>query len=279
MLLLDGVVIFVVTFTEVSAPDPPLGVAIRDKHTLHAESCTGNTPLTLDGTTAPQGGLADHGTTSVQTVTSTMDVDGGSSSSAAGDSGAAERLPSAAEDPATCLIGLLRETGQGSREAFAEFYRRTSRRVFGMVRRVVPDPGLSEEVTQEVFIAVWRDAATYHPGLGSPAAWLLTIAHRKAVDKVRSHRSSINRDEPRTGASRTRPNDEVAASVPARSDTLRLRPSMAALSPLQREAIVLAYFGSLTYREAAERLSQPLPSIKSRIRDGLTHLREQLDPA
>lgn len=195
------------------------------------------------------------------------------------DSGGTELSPPASEHPATCLIGLLRETGQGSHQAFEEFYRRTSRRVFGMVRRVVVDPGLSEEVTQEVFIVVWRDAGAYDPALGSPTTWLLTIAHRKAVDKVRSHQSSINRDARWASAAWSRPYDEVTTSALDRMDALHLRDSLAALSPLQREAILLAYFGSLTYREVAERLSKPLPTIKSRIRDGLEQLRRQLDPA
>ncbi|GGI00765.1 sigma-70 family RNA polymerase sigma factor [Arthrobacter liuii] len=184
----------------------------------------------------------------------------------------------APEDP-TYLTGLLQETGEGCHEAFTEFYRRTSRRVFGVVRRVVVDPGLSEEVTQEVFIVVWQDASKYDCVLGSPTAWLFTIAHRKAVDKVRSHQSSINRDARWAAASWTRPDDEVATSFTDRMEALQLMDSLAALSPLQREAIVLAYFGSLTYREVAESLSEPLPTIKSRIRDGLKHLRGQLEPA
>lgn len=254
-----------VTFAEVSAPDPRLAAVIPSQRTDFLEGNAGLTPPTLDGTTAPQGGRAAHSGTSMQPVTPAMGTEAGSSIPAAVDSGG--------------LAGLLRETGQGSHQAFEEFYRRTSRRVFGMVRRVVVDPGLSEEVTQEVFIVVWRDAGAYDPALGSPTTWLLTIAHRKAVDKVRSHQSSTNRDARWASASWSRPYDEVTTSALDRMDALHLRDSLAALSPLQREAILLAYFGSLTYREVAERLSKPLPTIKSRIRDGLKQLRGQLDPA
>lgn len=190
-----------------------------------------------------------------------------------------DRYTPAAEDTATYLAGLLQETGEGCHEAFTDFYRRTSRRVFGVVRRVVVDPGLSEEVTQEVFIVVWQDASKYDPSQGSPTAWLLTIAHRRAVDKVRSHQSSTNRDARWAAVSWTSPYDEVATSFIDRMEALQLMDSLAVLTPLQREAIVLAYFGPLTYREVAERLAKPLPTIKSRIRDGLKQLRGELEPA
>lgn len=238
-LLSPGVVSVLVTFIEVPPPGPFI---VPDEIGDHTDSRTDLTRSTLDGTSAPQGGRVAH--------CGSLD-----------------------------LGGLLRETGQGSHEAFTEFYRRTSPRVFGMVRRVVVDPGLSEEVTQEVFIMVWRHAAAYDPARGSPTTWLLTIAHRKAVDRVRSQQSSTDRNARWATASYTRPYDEVATSSLDRMESLQLMDSLAALSPLQREAIVLAYFGPLTYREVAESLSKPLPTVKSRIRDGLNLLREQLKPA
>ncbi|MFK0003579.1 sigma-70 family RNA polymerase sigma factor [Paenarthrobacter sp. NPDC090522] len=209
-------------------------------------------------------------------MTPVKSVEAAGQSFVSADAGGSEFSPPAPDDTATCLMGLLRETGQGCQEAFTQFYRRTSRRVFGLVRRVVIDPHLSEEVIQEVFMVVWRDAAKYDPELGSPTAWLMTIAHRKAVDKVRSHQSSADRNSRWAAASWTRPYDEVATVFMDRLEALQLMDSLAALSPLQREAIVLAYFGPLTYREVAEKLSKPLPTIKTRIRDGLKQLREQL---
>lgn len=190
-----------------------------------------------------------------------------------------DHYPSAPENPAAHLARLLLETGQGNHEAFTEFYQRTSQLVFGVARRVLVDPGLSEEVTQEIFIVVWQDASKYDPALGSPTGWLATIAHRRAVDKVRSHQSSTNRDARWAASSGTRPFDEVATSFSDRMEALQLLDSLRALSPLQREPIVLAYFGALTYREVAERLSAPLPTIKSRVRAGLKQLRGQLEPA
>lgn len=185
----------------------------------------------------------------------------------------------APEDRAAHLVALLLKTGQGCHDAFTEVYRLTSRQVFGVVRRVVVDTGLSEEVTQDVFIVIWRDASKYDPTLGSPTAWLLTIAHRRAVDKVRSHQSSTNRDARWAAASWTRPYDEVTDSFIDRMEALLLMDSLKTLSPLQREAIGLAYFGALTYREVAEKLSTPVPTIKSRVRAGLQQLRAQLEPA
>lgn len=246
LLLPNGVVSVLTTFTE----DPPPGLCnAPGKRTNITDSHVDLTPSALDGTAAPQANDVVHGDT-----------------------------PSPQERD-TNLIGLLQATGQGSEKAFTEFYELTAPKVFGLARRVVLDSGLAEEVTQEVFIVVWQDAATYDPAKGRPTTWLLTIAHRKAVDKVRSHQSSNTRDSRWAAASWRRPYDEVATSFLDRMERLQLMDSLAVLSPLQREAIVLAYFGSLTYREVADRLSKPLPTIKSRIRDGLNLLRKQLEPA
>ncbi|WP_314215407.1 sigma-70 family RNA polymerase sigma factor [Pseudarthrobacter equi] len=267
-----------VAFAEVSQPGPGPGVVTPAEGIDLSEGHTDFTRSTLDGTTAPQVGRTVHCGAPMQPSAPVIGLEAASHTLVSAAAIETEPFP-ASQDSAGHLIELLQEIGQGRHEAFSEFYRLTSRRVFGVVRRVVLDRGLSEEVTQEVFIVVWRDAAAYDPALGSPTGWLLTIAHRRAVDKVRWHQSSTNRDARWASASWTRPYDEVAASSMERMDALQLRNSLAALPPLQREAIVLAYFGPLTYREVAERLSKPLPTIKSRIRDGLKQLREQLEPA
>lgn len=176
------------------------------------------------------------------------------------------------------LAGLLLRTAAGDHAAFSDFYRRTSRQVTGLVHRVVVDRELGDEVVQEVFIAVWQDASKYQPSIGSPTAWLMTIAHRRAVDKVRSHQSSRNRDD-RWAATTSLTYDGVHQAVTDTMDSRTLIAALACLSALQRESIVLAYFGCLTYREIADRLSVPLPTIKSRIRDGLQRLRAHLEPA
>ncbi|MCB5272660.1 ECF RNA polymerase sigma factor SigK [Arthrobacter sp. SO5] len=176
------------------------------------------------------------------------------------------------------LAGLLGAAAQGDHDAFTDFYRRTSARVYGLVRRILVDPGLSEEVTQEVFFGVWQDSRKFDPSLGSPLGWLMTIAHRRAVDRVRSHQSGTSRDQRWAVASHLAADqDEVADIVARRLDARELMASLAGLSPLQRESISLAYFGSLTYREVAERLEAPVPTVKSRIREGLRQLRLQLE--
>ncbi|MHA7221235.1 sigma-70 family RNA polymerase sigma factor [Arthrobacter sp. RHLT1-20] len=187
-------------------------------------------------------------------------------------------VPPGSEAARDFLTGLLQRTAQGDHQSFSEFYRHTSRQVAGLVRRVVIDRELSEEVVQEVFIVVWQDAAKYQAAIGSPTAWLMTIAHRRAVDKVRSNQSSRNRDE-RWASATPSAYDGVLDAVADKMDAGTLITSLACLSALQRESIVLAYFGSLTYREISVKLSVPLPTIKSRIRDGLQRLRTQLEPA
>lgn len=174
------------------------------------------------------------------------------------------------------LASLLLRTSQGDDQAFSEFYRRTCRQVTGLVRRVVIDRELSEEVVQEVFIIVWQDAAKYRPAAGTPMAWLMTIAHRRAVDKVRAAQSSRNRDH-RWAATAPSAYDGVLDAVAEKVDAQILTASLACLSDLQRESIVLAYFGSLTCQEISVKLSAPLPTIKSRIRDGLQRLRAHID--
>ena len=187
-------------------------------------------------------------------------------------------VPSGPDAARSVLVGLLKRTAQGDHQAFSEFYRHTSGQVTGLVRRVVIDPELSEEVVQEVFIVAWQDAAKYQESIGSPAAWLMTIAHRRAVDKVRSNQSSRNRDE-RWASTAPRAYDGVLEAVADKLDARRLIASLGCLSAPQRESIVLAYFGSLKYREISQKLSVPLPTIKSRIRVGLQKLRTQLEPA
>lgn len=187
--------------------------------------------------------------------------------------------PLSPETARDALAQLLGRTAQGDRQAFSDFYDQTSARVFGLVRRVLIDRELSEDVTQEVFIMVWQKSSQYSPIAGSPMAWLMTIAHRRAVDRVRSQHSSKIRDRRWAGYTENTANDEVSETVINKMDAQTLHQSMGCLSPLQREAIVLAYLGCLTYREVAEQLSTPLPTIKSRIRDGLSRLRAELEPA
>ncbi|WP_120521471.1 ECF RNA polymerase sigma factor SigK [Arthrobacter celericrescens] len=175
------------------------------------------------------------------------------------------------------LAGLLGQIADGDRAAFAEFYRLTSRRVFGMARRVLVDLELSEDATQEVFLQVWQNAGSFNIAAGSPLAWLMTIAHRRAVDKVRSAQAATDR-EARYGAdSQEIEHDSVSDEVDGLLEAEAVVRCLKTLTETQQESVRLAYYGGLSYREVAERLNSTLPTIKSRIRDGLIRLKSCLE--
>lgn len=171
------------------------------------------------------------------------------------------------------LAGLLARIAGGDQAAFAEFYQLTSRRVFGMARRVLIDPELSEDTTQEVFLQVWQNAAKFNPEAGSPLSWLMTISHRRAVDKVRSSQSATDREAKYGASSQDVDHDSVSAEVDSRLEAEAVVRCLETLTDTQQESVRLAYYGGLTYREVAEKLNAAVPTIKSRIRDGLIRLK------
>jgi len=172
------------------------------------------------------------------------------------------------------LAELLSRTAQGDHGAFEAVYDQVAPTVFGTVRRVVRDPCLSEEVTQEVFIEIWRTASRFNATKGSPIAWVATIAHRRAVDRVRAEQRSADRD--RRAASPIVAYDEVAESVEHNMDIERVRHCLKRLTDLQREVVTLAYYRGYTYREVAELLGVPAGTVSTRMRDGLIRLRDCL---
>jgi RNA polymerase sigma-70 factor, ECF subfamily len=175
------------------------------------------------------------------------------------------------------LDALLRRVARGDDAAFAAVYDLTKTRVYGLVTRVLRDPGYSEETTQEIYLEVWRTAAQYDSAKGSALAWLLTMAHRRAVDRVRAEEAG-NRRESRYGAATVdRPGDVVADSAIAGDERRRVAQCLDALTDAQRQCIELAYYGGLTYTEVAQRLAANLSTIKSRIRDALRGLRNCLE--
>jgi RNA polymerase sigma-70 factor (ECF subfamily) len=171
------------------------------------------------------------------------------------------------------LAGLLALIAGGDQAAFAQFYQLTSRRVFGMARRVLIDPELSEDTTQEVFLQVWQNAGKFNPEAGSPLSWLMTISHRRAVDKVRSSQSATDREARYGASSQDVDHDSVSAEVDSRLEAEAVVRCLETLTDTQQESVRLAYYGGLTYREVAERLNAAVPTIKSRIRDGLIRLK------
>jgi RNA polymerase sigma-70 factor, ECF subfamily len=185
-------------------------------------------------------------------------------------------LPSTLRGVTADLDAMLRRVAEQDVEAFAAFYDHTRARVFGLVLRVLRDPGYSEETTQDVYLQVWRNAAAYNPAAGTPLAWLMTLAHRRAVDRVRSEQSASQRESRYGAANVELPADRVAESVIQLDEQRQVSECLAALTDPQRECIQLAYYEGLTYVQVSERLSANLATIKSRMRDGIRGLRKCL---
>ena len=171
---------------------------------------------------------------------------------------------------------LLLATAQGDQVAFAELYDRIAGLVYGIVRRVVRDPSQSDEVTQEIFVEVWRTAARFDPDRGAAQSWILTMAHRRAVDRVRSEQAGRDRTEKVGQSQALREFDEVADTVETSIEHQEVRDALGALTDLQRQAVELAYFQGYTYREVADLLQTPLGTVKTRMRDGLIRLRDAM---
>jgi RNA polymerase sigma-70 factor, ECF subfamily len=180
------------------------------------------------------------------------------------------------EDGTPELAALLTASARGDEEAFAALYDRTSPRVYGMVLRVVRDPAQAAEVTQDVYLQVWREAARFDAELGSVISWLLMIAHRRGVDRVRSARAATMREDRYAVTQTERPYDQVSERAHASLEAQRVRNALQDLTETQREAISLAYFAGYTHREVAGLLDLPLGTAKTRIRDGLIRLRDAL---
>lgn len=172
---------------------------------------------------------------------------------------------------------LLVACGRGDEAAFEHLFDAVAGGVLGLVRRVVRDPAQSEEVTQEVMVEVWRHAPRFDPARGLATTWILTIAHRRAVDRVRSVIASAQRDANYALASHQPHHDDVPDQVEARLDQRRVRNALAELTPIQRSAIELAYYKGYTHVQVAEVLAIPLGTAKTRIRDALIHLRDVLE--
>jgi len=175
----------------------------------------------------------------------------------------------------TDIDALVSRVARGDASAFERLYDELSSAVFGLARRVVRDPARAEDVTQEVFLEVWRKAARYDSALGKAKTWVMTIAHRRAVDAVR--RSEAQKRQDVKAAPDEVSHDEPADSLIRDEEQGAVRQCLETLTDLQLESVRLAYFNGYTYNEVAQLLEKPLPTIKTRMRDGLIRLRDCLE--
>jgi RNA polymerase sigma-70 factor, ECF subfamily len=184
--------------------------------------------------------------------------------------------PGAADWGEADLDKLLTQVARGDQAAFEAVYERVATPVFGLIRRVLRDPTQSEEVTQEALLEVWRTASRFDPARGSAVTWVMTIAHRRAVDRVRSETAAAQREARVVSAAPLVSPDEVADAVEASAQAERVRRCLSGLTELQRESITLAYYSGYSYSQVASALGVALGTIKTRIRDGLKRLRDCL---
>ncbi|MGH9118601.1 MAG: sigma-70 family RNA polymerase sigma factor [Acidimicrobiales bacterium] len=171
---------------------------------------------------------------------------------------------------------LLGRVARGDEGAFSSLYDLVANRVYGLILRVVRDPAQAEEVAQEAMVDVWRRASSFDSTRGSAITWVLTLAHRRAVDRVRSAQSAGERERKVAARDATAGFDEVTEQVAVRLEQQQVRRCLGSLTDLQKEAVTLAYYGGYTYRQVADLLSVPLPTVKTRMRDGLVRLRDCL---
>lgn len=189
-----------------------------------------------------------------------------------------DRGPTDAEniDAVVSFENLLELVSQGDQQAFAELYDRTAPRVLGLIKRVLVDHAQSEEVAQEVFLEIWRTATKFDGHRGSAMSWILTMSHRRAVDRVRSSQAGHDRDE-RIGLRDIETDyDNVSETVEIRIEHERVKRAMQQLTAFQREAISLAYYGGYSHTEIAGILAIPVGTVKTRLRDGMIRLRDEM---
>ncbi|MFD7873454.1 ECF RNA polymerase sigma factor SigK [Streptomyces sp. NPDC059766] len=174
------------------------------------------------------------------------------------------------------LEDLLNQVALGDQRAFTVLYDAMAGPVLGVARGVLRDRAQAEEVAQDVLVEVWRTASRFRPERGSAANWILTLAHRRAVDRVRSAAAAAAREHRAALLDRMPAYDQVTEQVEARLEREQVRHCLRALTDVQRQAVTLAYYRGLTYRQVAQDLALPLGTVKTRMRDGLIRLRDCL---
>jgi RNA polymerase sigma-70 factor (ECF subfamily) len=170
----------------------------------------------------------------------------------------------------------LVRVASGDKAAFTELYDATAPRIYGLVKRLLVDPAQAEEVTQEIYLEIWQSATRYKPERGSAMSWMLTMAHRRAVDRIRASQASRDRDSRIGIRDYDREYDQVAEHVEITMEGARVKRALQGLTELQRHAVELAYYGGLSHSEIAAQLHVPVGTVKTRIRDGMIRLRDAL---
>jgi RNA polymerase sigma-70 factor (ECF subfamily) len=178
--------------------------------------------------------------------------------------------------PTQTLDAVLERVARGDEAAFEELYDRMSGTVFGLARSVLRDPHQAEEVAQEVLLEVWRTAPRFEAAKGSAKTWICTMAHRRAVDRVRSSQAARAREATVGAAQTERDYDVVVERVETRLEAERVRHCLDGLTVRQKDAVTLAYYGGHSYAQVATLLKLPLGTVKTRLRDGLIRLRDCL---
>lgn len=174
---------------------------------------------------------------------------------------------------------LLERVATGDQAAFSELYDQLAPRVFGLVKRLLRDHSQSEEVTQEIFLEIWQTATRFDSNKGAAVSWILTMAHRRTVDRVRASQSSRDRDV-RIGIRDHNPDyDHVSETIEVRLEHERVEKAMSRLTELQRQAVSLAYYGGYSHSEVATMLKVPVGTVKTRLRDGMIRLRDEMGVA
>jgi RNA polymerase sigma-70 factor (ECF subfamily) len=177
------------------------------------------------------------------------------------------------------LNDILSRVAEGDQAAFGELYDQIAPRVLGLVRRLLKDFAQSEEVTQEIFLEIWQNAKRYDPNKGGASTWILTMAHRRAVDRIRSSQSTRDRDTKIGIRDFETEYDSVSETVEVTIESERVKKAMSRLTELQRQAVSLAYYGGYSHSEVATMLSVPIGTVKTRLRDGMIRLRDELGVA
>lgn len=197
--------------------------------------------------------------------------------------GLVPRLPdtdiAADSDLPPSIDELVNRIARGDHVAFSELYDGMAPRLLGLIKRILVDHAQSEEVAQEVFLEIWQTATRFDRSKGSAVSWMLTMARRRSIDRVRASQSGRDRDVKVGIRDTPAAFDNVSESVELKIESERVKVAMACLTELQREALTLAYFGGYSQSEVAELLSIPIGTVKTRLRDGMIRLRDELGVA